>query len=425
MNISFENWLNTQVLSSQQTQAFKEAFLCYRIKAYRASLLFSWIGFMMILKDRVLKAKMPDSYKNRESKWNDMLNKLHDDEKWEKATIESVMSKAETNKVFNISELLRNDVDYWKNRRNDCAHFKDTEIDFFHVNSFWSFLQSNLKKITVLGGEKDLIKKIKNHFDPVLTNPNSDILPLIEEVFYAVVNKHVADFWRDLFKELSNDCVDEKEIYNIIDLAFTHLQPIYYESLIELLKRAGKTDSEALFHDYLSDVGFLCIYPQYIGDFSYDEIEIREIWKRRLYDYSLNYYGLYYMLLEKKMIADSEIEESYDMIIEESKGEITKSDFLIRLFENNEFMKRLEDVMINWLNDGAYNQTNVHSGIIIRYLEFQEKLNTNVIKAICFRQGGDAPSRKLKYYMGKLFREEPAFFKTFTDGCKKSWLFSK
>jgi hypothetical protein len=45
---------------SWSKRLMEEAFTCYKASAYRASLLFSYLGFQTILKERVLSSNKPD-----------------------------------------------------------------------------------------------------------------------------------------------------------------------------------------------------------------------------------------------------------------------------------------------------------------------------------------------------------------------------
>lgn len=81
---------------------------------------------------------------------------LRKEEKWDEEVNECVKKNDPNKVIFNISDDLRNQYLYWKNRRNDCAHFKKNIIDYFHVESFWLFLQSNLVKFAVNGSKEQL-----------------------------------------------------------------------------------------------------------------------------------------------------------------------------------------------------------------------------------------------------------------------------
>ncbi|NJM79738.1 MAG: hypothetical protein HC854_09145, partial [Flavobacterium sp.] len=93
---------------------------------------------------------------------------------------------------------VRQQIKYWKDRRNDCAHFKQNEINISHVEIFWSFLKSNLSKITIEGGKLNLLKKFLNHFDETKTPPDSDYTHLIKEIEHAIEINESESFFIEL-----------------------------------------------------------------------------------------------------------------------------------------------------------------------------------------------------------------------------------
>ncbi|WP_236635932.1 hypothetical protein [Bacillus thuringiensis] len=59
MNLHFENWIHEQKISEESLILFDESIMCYRVGAYRASFLMSYLGFMKALRDRLLKSDKP------------------------------------------------------------------------------------------------------------------------------------------------------------------------------------------------------------------------------------------------------------------------------------------------------------------------------------------------------------------------------
>jgi hypothetical protein len=120
MIIKFEQWLGEQSLSEDALRMAHEAVLCYKNNAYRAALLFSYLMFQTIIKDRVLKAKKPDHIPD--DQWDTIRRNLTKDEDWDKSAFQCTQRK-EDKSIFLISDDIRKQVEYWKDRRNDCAHF--------------------------------------------------------------------------------------------------------------------------------------------------------------------------------------------------------------------------------------------------------------------------------------------------------------
>ncbi|MFC7358629.1 hypothetical protein ACFQO1_13110, partial [Jejudonia soesokkakensis] len=56
MKLPMEKWLDEQDVSEQAKSTFQEAMICYKAGAYRAAYLFSYLFFMLVVRDRILQA---------------------------------------------------------------------------------------------------------------------------------------------------------------------------------------------------------------------------------------------------------------------------------------------------------------------------------------------------------------------------------
>ncbi|KAA6314826.1 hypothetical protein EZS27_034619 [termite gut metagenome] len=166
MKLKIEYWINDNNFSDAITNIFSESVMCYKNGIYRPALLLSYISFMNILRERILVSDGPKVFEK--SQWNQIQRNVIKDETWEKAVFDATQqrgkieqsTKAKTrDTIFSISETIREEIFYWKNRRNDCAHFKTNHIDAFHVEAFWAFLQSNLSKITIVSFQNRFTEK--------------------------------------------------------------------------------------------------------------------------------------------------------------------------------------------------------------------------------------------------------------------------
>ena len=170
---------------------------------------------------------------------------------------------------------IRNQIHYWKNRRNDCAHSKVNIIDACHVEAFWTFLQSNLSKITVEGGKQTLLTKIERHYNINLTPKDADVQPLIKEIATAVTNDELNDFWNECAERISGECwsFSDRDVACFFDTVI----PNYADNQFSYIK-----DSLLSF----ISVGHLCDFlsecPHRIIDFCSDQQEIRNFWMQKL-----------------------------------------------------------------------------------------------------------------------------------------------
>ncbi|MGN2663036.1 hypothetical protein [Bacillus altitudinis] len=62
MKLEIEQWLDQQNFNEDINSLFEESITCYKASAYRASFLFSFLGFQSVIKERILKAEMPKNY---------------------------------------------------------------------------------------------------------------------------------------------------------------------------------------------------------------------------------------------------------------------------------------------------------------------------------------------------------------------------
>ena len=100
MKIAFESWIREKDHGLNVMKLFEESFTCYRNSAYRASLLFSHLAFLTIIKELIIKSDAPPELKT--GRWTKLIQDLNDDDRWEKEVFEQLInSKAP---IFNISE---------------------------------------------------------------------------------------------------------------------------------------------------------------------------------------------------------------------------------------------------------------------------------------------------------------------------------
>jgi len=202
MKLKFEEWLVEQEIdkNSEANELFIESITCYKASAYRAALLFSFLGFQTIIKYRIQNSKPAENYVLGE--WDQLKRNLQNDDLWDKVIVESIKNKSKP--IFKVSEDLREQYAFWKNRRNDSAHAKGNTISYPHVESFWLFLQSNLSKFVVNGGREFILQGIKNHFDPTRTPVDAAIEPIIKKINTSI---DIIDY-QDFLQKLKNFSID-------------------------------------------------------------------------------------------------------------------------------------------------------------------------------------------------------------------------
>lgn len=272
MNNRFEQWMQTSELKASVIKLFTEAVTCYKSNAYRASLLLSYIAFVEIIRSRLLQAKKPSSVVDGE--WEAMRRKIINDDTSDHTIFE--LLKRKDQKYFNLTDSLINQIKYWKDRRNDCAHLKWNEIGPSHVESFWLFIIDNINKITVMDSNTDLLNQIRLHYDDTHTPINTDPTPLICQIPVSV---EICDFY--LFLEKFNRIMDVAEEEDPI-FTMGEKAKCLYKMLNHLPNEYGEiVKAFILQHESLNqEMFFWC--PEYLTFFSDNNHYIRESWKKSL-----------------------------------------------------------------------------------------------------------------------------------------------
>lgn len=341
MKLPFEEWLERQSIPLPAKGLFEEAIVCYKASAYRAGLLFSFLGLQTILKYRVLEAKQPDYYNPHA--WEAILNNLRKQEKWDEEVNECVKKNDGNKKVFNISEDLRHQYKYWKDRRNDCAHSKENSINYSHVEAFWLFIQSNLVKFAVNGSMESLLEKIKRHFDIRYTSPDKDDNYIISDIPHAVNDDSLLEF----FEEIHNTFTSIEFVYVPWANSYT-VEPFYAfwdkvfnvggtiaEKLVLFFK---SSEMDSVFKEYINHM------PQGIVHFRNDPQFIRSFWYEKLVESRVKYKVLSAML-RNNLIPEGEKEEAFERLITNDQGSETIRDEDFYILKEQGFIGKLRNVI--------------------------------------------------------------------------------
>jgi len=312
MKLKIDEWITENKFSDVVNVLLSDSSLCYKAGAYRASLLFSYLGFLTILKERIIKANKPNIY--LQTDWQTLINQLSNEDKWEEAVFTATQQKPKIDQttkavtkdaIFAIREELREQIKYWKNRRNDCAHFKDNNIDHYHVESFWAFLESNLPKITIEGGMNTLINRIKDHFNPNLTPPNKDFTYLVKEIEHSVETSRLREFWEVFLAKSPYDIRLSDKKKEFLKSCFSNCTEVIVNSILEVLRL---NENRSLRLDFFD------AYPEILVRFNFSTKETREFWKTELCD-TRNTLSIFVTLLRNGLIPKVEVDEANRLVI--------------------------------------------------------------------------------------------------------------
>ncbi|KFF16944.1 hypothetical protein [Flavobacterium hydatis] len=395
MKLHIEIWVQEKGYSANVQELFKESTICYKNNAYRASLLFSYLGFLTIIKEKLINSKPPTAYNAGE--WLAQLGKIKNDRIWEEEVFTALVKMDRP--VFLMSEDLRDQIKYWRSRRNDCAHYKDNEIDSHHTDAFWSFLKSNIGKITVEGGMQSLLLKFDEHFDPTQTPKDSDYTHLIHDIDQSVLQAELELFFKNVYTITESRVYWESEILEVYNKILKLSSPRVQGALIQYLKASKK------------DIAFLLFNPERIFDFGYGAKEIRKIWFERMLaaQSTGNPFNLYAFLLQNNIIPKDEIPEANEKIFNSYKqqgpAKIPENKDLDTLKANG-FFQSVFDIAITKKDLKDYLWVNGKCDLIGCFIE-NHPLNPDTVSSIIRNAQHRNPSQWLVKRVQNIFLSTP------------------
>src|SRR5574341_108984 len=313
MNLPIQNWLNTQKISKEASSSFDESFTCFKVGAYKASLLFAYLGFMNIIRDRIIAASPPAGF--TASHWAGIESAAKNPEKWEDVDIDKIQQQAKRAPIFIISNDIREQMKYWRNRRNDCAHSKQNKIIAAHVESFYAFVESNLGKFAVNGSRSEILKRILDYFNPSLTSPNESITPIIHDLLNALTVVEYPSFITEAISELG-------KAQNSTPILFGMGNPDVIKFLGACFKDGTDDLREACKASLNSDDGllveFLRQYPDKVYILQNQDQKVRLIWHDHLFNRVHNDFSVLSSMLRASLIPQDQIEEAISLAVKAS-----------------------------------------------------------------------------------------------------------
>lgn len=259
------------------------------------------------------------------------MNNLRSEDKWDSEVVVCIRKRANgTNDpaFFELPDTLRDDVCFWRNRRNDCAHYKDSEITLSHVAAFWVFMMDNYNKFTPIGSLMQSVNDYKRHYNLSITPREASTDKIFKRLCLAI--KTDDDLL--LFLRETDSCMKYEEQAKLLhDLLMTERHRAKVISLlVDNLKRVRM---------------YLALKPADVSVILGNNPEmIRKFWYEDfiLFASSTN---VYVEMLRAKMIPKSEIKESLEMFL---KHEYKRSAFYVDSPENFNVLKEngLYDIFI-------------------------------------------------------------------------------
>ncbi|WP_027956646.1 hypothetical protein [Halobacillus kuroshimensis] len=339
MQLDFEKWFYGKNFPREAINQFKESVICFKASAYRASLLMSYLGFQLVLKERILTAEKPDNIE-REQSWEAIKKNLRKEDKWDEEVNECIKKSDDKKRIFIISEDLRNQAKYWKYRRNDCAHSKPNQIDASHVESFWLFLRSNIDKFVVGGSMEALLTRIDKHFDSNFTSNTASHSILVEEIPKTILEEDIEKFYMEL-----TNIFESHFIYPLV--AQRALE--FWNELIRLEGAVGQKAIEFIKHESLLEIEFLSEYPERTAVFyECDSPEVRNLWRSKIHRGNYVLLNIFISLCRNGLIK-KEKEEALEYLVVNIKQTSLLEEWISPLKEIG-FFKKYKDLV--FANEG-------------------------------------------------------------------------
>jgi hypothetical protein len=394
MDLPIETWLSGQALGAEPTSLLREAVVCFKAGAYRSALILSYLTFQTAVRERLLAAKAPTGVV--QGQWDALQKLLRNEDRWDSTVFDAIQNQKTP--MFLLSEDLREQVVYWKNRRNDCAHSKQNTIGSSHVESFWLFMQSNMPKFAVNGSRQALIDKIDRHFDPAFTPKGKDPTPLVAEIPGAIEKKDLEGFFRAL---------NEDPIFGIADADFV--------SFIDCTLRFSDHTLHTAAIEYVAAehslfVKFVRAHPEHLLRFAGKPEMIHKLWYVDLFK-GYPDYPLYDALLRNGLIAPAELPTAAERIVSRLRGVEPPDECVPRLTASG-FFKVFESFAFVEGNADQFAWGNPNADLIRWYLE-RFPLSVEAVECICSRFGSEPCAHEPRDALEDLFSKSEAKRKEF------------
>lgn len=422
MKLHFETWLDTQKISEEAQASFNESFICFKVGAYRAALLSAYVGFMNVIADRILNAECPSPFPSDWGKLQDSVNATKSPDGWEKNTF----GVANDKRVFDLSDDLRKQVEYWRSRRNDCAHSKPNLIIAAHVESFYAFLESNLGKFAVSGSSLQMQQKILSYFDTNSTSTKKLDEQLEDTIVHELPNslrdseysQFVNDVISELCKKNPSSAGSCENVNKFLNSCLKYGQQMLKDACAQFLK-----DSIEALVDFLREYPDKCYILKDAND------TIRRLWHGKLfkeYQEIDRDVSLFASLLRHRLIPEDEREEAMQYFIDsyECKSPDCINGFINdnepystdwNTLKTNDILGILGRNIVNKLfrasNGWEIGWASANRYFIVKYLEDRE-ISQDIVKIICatFSDTNNPPPSQYKGSKDQLERVLNDFF---------------
>lgn len=324
MKHNFEKWLEekykNKLISHIDSNVesikhiFDESLICYKSGAYRSSIVMAMVGFDMIMRDRILK------YKSSLEELNDPVDfkkNLTDENNWDKELMDFVI-----NNDVNFKKIFSNKSQWqlmWKERRNmrnNAAHAKSYNIDYYDVECFYSWITQAFDMLYPVTALETLIEDIITFFDISKTPDDKSYDYIINNSLYISSEEELEKIIFCLYEIYINNINNNKlklKVINLLSDIFNNKKNIFLNVINNFIKtylynnQIEEDEKDRKYH-----------YSKFVVELLYNNVQISlEIENEVKYFFFKNASLLvtdYDKLYEKKIIDEK-------LISEELKGD--------------------------------------------------------------------------------------------------------
>ncbi len=321
---------NKNSFTDDELGLFHDSIRCFHAGIFRPSYILAYQGMMIYFRRLLQNAKMPAGYDS--GKWTGVQSRLSRDKDWEEEVNNALRTQPDSRStppviaLFCMSDSLRKDFDFWRNRRNDCAHYKEYVINDSHVLAFYSFLTQYLMKISVEGGMMTLLNEFKDACDPAKTSPKASLQPLVDKILPMVNPDEMNDFFARLSGAMGGRYLGR-----------------YEDTLAGIIKGGNEELKGYAIAFVRSDDSvrkdLINSFPDLVGHLV-DKSEAREYWMKYLNN-SRNRVAVLARMIMVGLIDSSEHDEAFRKVIDHS-------------FDNNEGMGDVSDEEMSVLDAAGF-----------------------------------------------------------------------
>lgn len=234
MNIKTDKIIS--ILEDQDSiDILKESEKCFRIRANRAALLFGFNSLIRAIRNRLIKIGKPEQVTIDE--WKNFYNDLLNDDKMEKSVLIAIRSSQ--SKYFSINEKLRQEMDYWIDKRNSCAHWKQDTIESELVDVFYSFYLNNIYKFQLGSSINQTVIDLNEIYDKTKNRPGTKPDRVINRIKYSIADEQFKELLKKIYDSYyfmtpDSPIIEIAEVmYSLLDERKLHILNEYLRNNIE------------------------------------------------------------------------------------------------------------------------------------------------------------------------------------------------